>query len=106
MYPWGIAVSMQLPHIAKVDLVQQRVVYPIPVFVQAWTTRFRLAIDRVNKQAKEAIQSDGTIFSMHNATVQQPLTSNEAMDALRTFRSAVNGVEWYKCEDPHPGHQD
>ncbi|GFX77707.1 hypothetical protein TNCV_1106241 [Trichonephila clavipes] len=37
----------------------QRVVYPRPVVVQAWTTRFRLVIDRENKQAKEAIQSDG-----------------------------------------------
>ncbi|GFU32870.1 hypothetical protein TNCV_4154971 [Trichonephila clavipes] len=52
---------MRLPHIAKVDLVERRVVYPGPVIVQAWTTRFRLAIDRENKQVKEAIQSVGVV---------------------------------------------
>ncbi|GFW06409.1 hypothetical protein TNCV_2187441 [Trichonephila clavipes] len=40
-------------------LRHQRLVYPEPVVVKACTTRFRLAIDRENKQAKEAIQSDG-----------------------------------------------
>ncbi|GFT92854.1 hypothetical protein TNCV_740231 [Trichonephila clavipes] len=55
----GAAVSLRLSHIAKVDLVQQRMVYPELVVVQAWTTSFRLMIDRENKQAKEAIQSDG-----------------------------------------------
>ncbi|GFX33171.1 hypothetical protein TNCV_2353401 [Trichonephila clavipes] len=50
---------MWLPHIAKVDQVLQQLVYPEPIVVQAWTTRFRLVIDRANKQAKEAIQSDG-----------------------------------------------
>ncbi|GFX40286.1 hypothetical protein TNCV_4319191 [Trichonephila clavipes] len=43
----------------KVDLVQQRVVYPGPIVVQAWTIRFRLPMDQENKLAKEAIQSDG-----------------------------------------------
>ncbi|GFV17535.1 hypothetical protein TNCV_4028651 [Trichonephila clavipes] len=47
------------PHIAKYDLVLQRVLYPGSVIVLAWTPRFRLVIDRKNKQPKEAIQIDG-----------------------------------------------
>ncbi|GFT37204.1 hypothetical protein TNCV_1126661 [Trichonephila clavipes] len=58
MYPRGSAVYMRLPHIAKVDLVKQRMVYPGSVVEQAWTIRFRLEIDRENKQVKETIQSD------------------------------------------------
>ncbi|GFS53541.1 hypothetical protein TNCV_730081 [Trichonephila clavipes] len=50
---------MRLPQIAKIDLVQQRVVNPGPNVVQAWTKRFRLAIDQENKYANEAIQSVG-----------------------------------------------
>ncbi|GFU52374.1 hypothetical protein TNCV_3958881 [Trichonephila clavipes] len=42
-------------HILPKDLVLQRVVNPEPVTMQAWTTCFRLAINRKNKQAKEAI---------------------------------------------------
>ncbi|GFU05801.1 hypothetical protein TNCV_2105871 [Trichonephila clavipes] len=57
--------SMQLPHIAKVDLVKQQVVYPEPVVEQPWTTRFSLAIDRANNQAKEAIQFDGSRTLKH-----------------------------------------
>ncbi|GFU50312.1 hypothetical protein TNCV_301451 [Trichonephila clavipes] len=58
IYSWGTAVSMRLPHIAKVDLVWQQVVYLRTVIVQGWTTRFQLAINRKNEQAKEAIQFD------------------------------------------------
>ncbi|GFV39438.1 hypothetical protein TNCV_1231371 [Trichonephila clavipes] len=50
---------MWLPHIAKIDLMYQRVVYPGPVVVPEWTTRFRLVIDRENKQTKEPIKSNG-----------------------------------------------
>ncbi|GFV26651.1 tyrosine-protein phosphatase 69D [Trichonephila clavipes] len=57
------------------NFVELRVVNPGPVVVQAWTTCFRLAIDRENKQARLAMQSDGTNVAMHNAAVQQPLTT-------------------------------
>ncbi|GFX94986.1 hypothetical protein TNCV_3046181 [Trichonephila clavipes] len=53
MIPWNIAVSMWLPHIIKIDLESQRVVYPGPVIVHALTSRFRLAKDHEKKQAKK-----------------------------------------------------
>ncbi|GFU56660.1 hypothetical protein TNCV_3930531 [Trichonephila clavipes] len=63
MYNWSTAVSpCGFDILPKVDLVLQRVVYHGLVVVQAWLTRFRLAIDQENKQAKEAIQSDGFDF--------------------------------------------
>ncbi|GFU72081.1 uncharacterized protein TNCV_2976661 [Trichonephila clavipes] len=37
---------MQLPHITKIDLVLQLVVYPRPVVIQALIIRFRFAIDQ------------------------------------------------------------
>ncbi|GFW71552.1 putative transposase [Trichonephila clavipes] len=52
---------MWLPHITKVDLVQERLAYPGQVAVQAWTSCFRLVVHRVNKQAREAIQTNGYI---------------------------------------------
>ncbi|GFV90677.1 hypothetical protein TNCV_2223931 [Trichonephila clavipes] len=46
---------MRFPHISKIDQVLQRVMYLEPVDLKAWTTRFRLVIDRQTKQSKEAI---------------------------------------------------
>ncbi|GFV02541.1 HTH_Tnp_Tc3_2 domain-containing protein [Trichonephila clavipes] len=91
---------MRLPYVAKVDRV-----YPGLVIVQIWSTRFRLVIDRENKQANEAIQSDGqkrdtsvntmafhsvvhirlhrTIDGRNICDLQSRV--NEEMDALRTF---------------------
>ncbi|GFW67265.1 hypothetical protein TNCV_2698751 [Trichonephila clavipes] len=57
MYPWGTT-HHELPNIAKVGLVSQQMEYSKSVVVKTWTKLFVLAIDRENKQVKEAIQSE------------------------------------------------
>ncbi|GFY30658.1 transposable element Tcb2 transposase [Trichonephila clavipes] len=59
----------KLPQQLLDNVVQSmRVVYPGPVVVLAWTTRFLLAIDRENKQTKKEIQSDGKRTLEHLVT--------------------------------------
>ncbi|GFX06417.1 hypothetical protein TNCV_2939451 [Trichonephila clavipes] len=108
--------------------------YPGPVVVQEWTIRFRLSIDLEYEQAKEAIQSDGSLhhgvtkfecdhsdvagrngirqLTQHRSillsmpTVRHTIGGSNACcfqsrvkeekDALQTFHSAENGVEWYE----------
>ncbi|GFU16283.1 hypothetical protein TNCV_4422311 [Trichonephila clavipes] len=58
----------------------KKVVYPSLVVVKAWSASFRLVIYRENKQAKEAIQSDGG--------------SAECMEGLRTPKPQPQMKRW------------